>query len=87
MDADFMPIVGWIVGIVAVFEFFHIGYLVSGIRRGMVALEQQAAEQTRYLAALSTNIAISTNYLAAISTNIARQAQESSQSNVDSPKS
>lgn len=33
MDADFITVVAWIVGIVAVVEFFHIGYLVNAIRK------------------------------------------------------
>ncbi len=33
MDADFTTVVAWIVGIVIVVEFFHIGYLVNAIRK------------------------------------------------------
>jgi membrane protein implicated in regulation of membrane protease activity len=42
VDADFTTIAAWIVGIVAVFEFFHIGYLVNGIRK-------EARKQTKLL--------------------------------------
>jgi hypothetical protein len=73
MDADFTTVVGWIVGIVVVVEFFHIGYVVNAIRKGMVALEGQATQQTCYLAAISVNVA--------------KWVRESSQSNVDGPKS
>jgi membrane protein implicated in regulation of membrane protease activity len=44
MDTDFTAVVGWIVGIVVVIEFFHIGYLVSAIRK-------QATKQTKLLLA------------------------------------
>jgi membrane protein implicated in regulation of membrane protease activity len=42
MNADFTTVVGWIVGIVVVVEFFHIGYLVSAIRK-------EARKQTKLL--------------------------------------
>ena len=42
MDTDFVTVVAWIVGIVAVVEFFHIGYLVNAIRK-------EAKKQTKLL--------------------------------------
>ena len=72
-------LIGFIVSLFVLLGFFELVSRVGAIRRGMVALEQQAAEQTRYLAAISSNVAISTYN--------ARRLQESSQSNVDGPKS
>jgi membrane-bound ClpP family serine protease len=44
MDADFTTIAAWVIGIVVVVEFFHIGYLVNAIRK-------EAKKQTKLLLA------------------------------------
>jgi membrane-bound ClpP family serine protease len=44
MDTDLTTIVAWIVGIVVVVEFFHVGYLVNAIRT-------EARKQTKLLLA------------------------------------
>jgi hypothetical protein len=54
---EFLAVAGFIVGLFVVIDFFVLVSHASAIRRGMVALEQQAAEQTRYLAAISVNMA------------------------------
>lgn len=66
-------LIGFVVSLFVLIEFFMLASRVSAIRKGMVALEQQATEQTRYLAAISTNVA--------------KWVRESSPSNVDAPKS
>ena len=42
MDTSLTTIVGWIIAIVVVVEFFHIGYLVNAIRK-------EARKQTKLL--------------------------------------
>jgi hypothetical protein len=54
---EFLAVAGFIVGLFVVIDFFVLVSHASAIRRVMVALEQQAAEQTRYLAAISVNVA------------------------------
>jgi uncharacterized ion transporter superfamily protein YfcC len=70
---ELLELVGFFVGLFVLLGFFNLVSRVGTIRKGVEALERQAAEQTRYLAAISANIA--------------RRVRESSPSNADAPKS
>lgn len=54
---EILIVIGFIVSLLVLFGFFELISRVGAIRKGMVTLEQQAVEQTRYLAAISTNVA------------------------------
>jgi uncharacterized ion transporter superfamily protein YfcC len=70
--AELLGFVGFIISLFVLVGFFELVSRVGAIRKGIVALEGQAAEQTRYLAAISGNVA--------------KWMRESSQGNVDGPK-
>jgi len=56
---DLAQFIAFVLSVILLISFFVLVNRVGIIQKGIASLQQQAAEQTRYLAAISANISTS----------------------------